>query len=60
MAKKIYPWEKLKKSGDSFIADDYSEMNQCKRRNISNTAKRLGFSITYKILPDGRTQVWRR
>ena len=57
---KVYPWEKLKKSGDSFIADDYSKITQPIRAYICNSAKQRGFSVTYKVLPDGRTQVWRK
>ena len=55
-----YPWESLKKSGDSFIASDYSEITRGKKQYLSNKAKEYGYKVGVFTYPDGRTIVYRK
>lgn len=47
---KKYPWEKLKKVGDSFIAD---AVNYSISANASTRAKKNGWKIKCKKVPGG-------
>ena len=55
----IYPWNELKKVGDSFITKD--PITKSQQYWLSNYAKRRkgGYKVTTKRLPDDRVQVWR-
>ena len=55
-----YPWDDLKKPGDSFITE--TAISVVVQKNIISFAKRRksGYSVTTKRLPDGRVQVWRK
>lgn len=58
-----YPWDELRKAGDSFIMEDHTtKVSSFMRANMSNYPKhdeRYGYSVTVVKQPDGKTKVTR-
>ena len=52
-----YPWNDLKKSGDTFETE--KPVTKFVRANITNYAKRKGYKVVTRFLDDGRLKVWR-